>query len=172
MRRQLVVGAGVVAVAVAVLVVTLSAWGGSSGRAGSEQDLRRQADLYAIDQIEKNFHKATSKKDIDLMMSLWAPNATFSAGGHSAVGKKQIRHFWLTSSDTFKPGNTWVSETLAYKVRITVNGDRGTLYFECHYVDAETGKLQYSTAADGDVARINGRWLITNLAGASATLSP
>jgi hypothetical protein len=70
------------------------------------------------------------------------------------------------------PSNRWISETPAYKVRITVNGDRGTLFFECHYVDAKTGEVQAVTAADGDVARINGRWLITNLAGASATLSP
>jgi hypothetical protein len=106
------------------------------------------------------------------MMSLWAPNETFTGGGNSAVGKKQIRQFWLTKSENFKPENTWVSETIPYKVRITVNGDRGTLYFECHYIDARTGKLEQVTAADGDVARINGRWLITNLAGASATLSP
>ena len=134
--------------------------------------MQRQADLYAIEQLEKNFHKSTSRKNIDLMMSLWASNATFTGGGHSAVGKKQIRKFWLTESENFKPKNTWISETIPYKVRMTVNGDRGTLYFECHYIDAKTGKLEKVTAADGDVARINGRWLITNLAGASATLSP
>ena len=33
--------------------------------------------------------------------------------------------------------NNWISETPIYKVRITVNGDRGTLYFECHYVNPE-----------------------------------
>jgi hypothetical protein len=35
-----------------------------------------------------------------------------------------------------------------------------------------TGKLASVTAADGDVERINGRWLITSFAGASAALSP
>jgi ketosteroid isomerase-like protein len=157
--------------AVAVLAVVFAA-GGSSTSSASGQAVRRQADLWAIDRLEKNFHKATSRKNIELMMSLWAPNATFTAGGHSAVGRKQIREFWLTKSENFKPENTWVSETIPYKVRMTVDGDRGTLYFECHYVDAKTGKLERVTAADGDVARINGRWLITNLAGASATLSP
>ena len=56
-------------------------------------------------------------------------------------------------------------------MRITVNGDRGTLYFECDYVDPKTDKVAAVTAADGDVTRINGRWLITSLAGASATLN-
>ena len=71
--RTLLVGG-----ALAVIVVSLAACGGSSTSSASEEALQRQADLWAIDQIEKNFHKATSKHDIDLMMSLWAPNATFT----------------------------------------------------------------------------------------------
>jgi ketosteroid isomerase-like protein len=169
--RTLLIGGALLAAA-GVLALTLAAYGGSSTSSASEQAMRRQADLWAIDRLEKNFHKATSRKDIELMMSLWAANATFTAGGHSAVGKKEIRQFWLTKSKTFERGNTWVSETIPYKVRITVNGDRGTLYFECHYVDTKTGKVEEVTAADGDVARINGRWLLTNFAGASATLGP
>jgi ketosteroid isomerase-like protein len=172
MRMLSIGGAVAVACAAGILIVALAAWGGSNGSGASEQALQRKADLWEIDRLEKNFHKATSRKDIELMMSLWAPDATFTAGGRSAVGKQEIRQFWLTQSDTFKPDNTWVSETIPYKVRITVNGDRGTLYFECHYVDTKTGKVEVVTAADGDVTRINGRWLFTNFAGASATLSP
>ena len=160
-----------IGVAVGALVVSLAA-GGSSTSSASEQELQRRADLWEIDLLEKNFHKATSRKNIGLMMSLWAQNATFTAGGHSAVGKKEIRQFWLTKSKAFLPSNRWISDTPPYKVRITVNGDRGTLYFECHYVDAKTGKVEEVTAADGDVARINGKWQFTNFAGASATLSP
>ena len=37
-----------------------------------------------------------------------------------------------------------------------MNGDRGTLHFECHYVDVETSKVVSVTAADFDVARIDG----------------
>ena len=103
------------------------------------------------------------------MMSLYAPDATFTLPGSIAAGKKEIRQFWLTSKSMT---NNWISETPIYKVRITVNGDRGTLYFECHYVNPKTGKVVSTTAADSDVARINGRWLITNLAGASAVSVP
>jgi hypothetical protein len=170
--RKLTIGiAAVVAVGVGVLVGALAASGGSSSTSSSEQ-VQRNADLWEIDLLEKNFHKATTQKNIDLMMSLYAPNATFTFPGTTAVGKKQIRQFWLTKSKSFLPSNRWISETPAYKVRIAVRGDRGTLFFECHYLDAKTGKLDAVTAADADVARINGRWLITNLAGASATLSP
>lgn len=155
-----------------VAVVSLAACGGSSTSSASEQTTQRQADLYSIDQVEKSFHKATSKHDIELMMSLWAPSATFTTSpGQTLTGKRQIRRFWL-QAPVFQPANHWVSDTPAYKIRMTVNGGKGTLYFECHYVDSKTGKLGPVTAADQQVARINGRWLITDMVGASATLSP
>jgi uncharacterized protein (TIGR02246 family) len=157
--------------AVGILVVSFAACGGS-GTSSSEQSLQRQADLNAIDQIEKNFHRATSRKDIDLMMSLWAPQATFTTKpGETLTGKRQIRQFWL-AAPAFQPDNRWISDTPAYKIRITVNGDRGTLHFECHYVDSKTKKLGPVTAADQQVARINGSWLITDMVGGSATLTP
>jgi ketosteroid isomerase-like protein len=166
MRRVLIGGA------LGVLVVWLAACGSSSSKSASEQAMQHRADLWSIDQIEKNFHKATSTQDIDLMMSLWAPHATFTYGpGETATGKRQIRQAWLIENKNFWPEFDKVSETLAYKVRVTASGDRGTLYFECHYLDLKTHKLGPLTGADLDVARINGRWLITSLVGSSATLS-
>jgi uncharacterized protein (TIGR02246 family) len=165
--RALLIGA-----AVAVLVASLAACGGSGGSSASEQELQREADLYAIDQIEKTWHRATSSQDVVLMMSLWAPNATFTTGpGQTLTGKKQIRNFWR-AAPVFQPENHWVSETPAYKIRITVDGDRGTLYFECHYVDPKTGKVTAIAGADERVARIDGRWLVTDHVGATPTLTP
>ena len=158
--------------ALAVLVILLAACGGSPADSASAQAIQEDADLYRITDIERKWHEATTTHDIDLMMSLWADDATFTVdAGTTLTGKDEIREFWL-GARPFQPENQWVSETPAYKLSATVNGDKGTLYFECHYVDAKTGKLERVTAADGDVARINGRWLLTNLAGASATLSP
>ena len=83
------------------------------------------------------------------MMSLWSPNATLTVGpGMTAAGKEEIRQFWLEESEAFEPTNHWISDHPAYKVEITVNGDRGTLHFECHYVDAETETVALVTAAD------------------------
>jgi uncharacterized protein (TIGR02246 family) len=158
--------------AMGLLVVSLAACGGSGGDSSPDQSLQRQADLYAIDEIEKTWHRATSTQDVDLMMTLWAPNATFTVGpGQTLTGKQQIRAFWL-KAPVFQPENHWLSDTPAYKIRITVNGDRGTLYFECHYVDTKTQRLQGWTAADQQVGRINGRWLITNHVGGTPTLTP
>jgi ketosteroid isomerase-like protein len=166
MRRLLAAGALV------LVAASLPACGGSGAKSESARELRRQADLYAIDQIEKTWHRATSRQDVDLMMTLWAPNATLTLGpGETLTGRDQIRRFWR-DSEVFQPANHWVSDTPAYKIRITVNGDRGTLYFECHYVDPKTEKVVKFVGAHQQVARIDGHWMITAHVGASATLVP
>src|SRR5205823_10171436 len=144
---------------------------GSGQDTSTQQALQKQADTYAIQQIEVNWHKASSTKDIDLMMSLWADDATFTVGATTYTGKDQIRNFFSTTAAPFKPENHWVSDTPEYKLRVTVDGDTGTLYFECHYVDAKTKKVVAVVGADQDVAKINGHWLITHLVSASPALS-
>lgn len=167
MRKLLIGGA------LGIMVLFLAACGDSSTPSAAELELHRRADLWEIDQIERNFHEATTMKDIDLMLSLWAPNATLTVGpGDTAAGLDQIRRFWLQKSDAFQPSTHWISDHPAYKVEITVNGDRGTLHFECHYVDYDTGEVDLVTVADQDVARIDGRWLITNMVAGSTTLAP
>jgi ketosteroid isomerase-like protein len=157
-------------VALGALIVALSACGGSSGSSASDEALQRQVDIYEISQIERNFHEATAKKDIDEMMSLWTANATFTYGpGQTATGAEQIRQTWLNSK-SFQPATHWVSDHPAYRLRVTVNGDRGTLHFECHFIDADTREVAAVTAGDFDVARIDGRWLITKMVGSTAEL--
>ena len=164
--RKLLIG-----VALGALIVALSACGGSSGNSASDDALQRQVDIYEISQIERNFHEATAKKDIDEMMSLWTANATFTYGpGQTATGAEQIRQTWLNST-SFKPATHWVSDHPAYRLRVTVNGDRGTLHFECHFIDADTSEVAAVTAGDFDVARIDGRWLITKMVGSTAQLA-
>jgi ketosteroid isomerase-like protein len=153
-----------------LISVVLAACGGSNADSSGDQ-ARRFQDMWEIDKIEKDFHEATSVKDIELMMSLYAPNATFTVGGgETAVGVDEIREFWTEKSPAFEPTNNWISDHPAYKLEITVNGDRGTLHFECHFVDAETGKVVAVTATDMDVARIEGQWLITNFVGGTTDL--
>jgi ketosteroid isomerase-like protein len=155
---------------VLVLSVVLAACTGSGDGSAGEQS-RRFQDMWEIDQIEKNFHEATTTKNIEQMMSLYAPNATFTVGpGATAVGLDEIRAFWLDESPAFEATNNWVSDHPAYKLEITVNGDRGTLHFECHYVDPETKEVVSVTAGDMDVARIDGEWLITNFVGGTTEL--
>ena len=163
--RKLLIG-GIVA----VIVLGLVACGDDAADPAAEQ-AQAQSDYWQIDQIEKDFHHATTEKDIDLMMSLYAPNATMTVGpGVTASGLDEIRQFWLEKASTFEPQNHWLSDHPAYKLEITVNGDRGTLHFECHYIDIETGEVVYATTADFDVAQIDGKWLITNMVGGTTIL--
>jgi len=157
--------------ALTMVALSLSACGNSSGSSASTQAMERDAELYRIDQIERTWHKATSTHDLDLMMTTWAPDATFTFGGQTFTGKSAIRA-QLALAAPFQPQNEWVSDTATYKIRTTVNGDTGTLYFECHYIDARTHKVVAVVGADQDVKKINGTWLITNAVAASPTLKP
>jgi len=165
--RKIVMGG---ALGLFLISVVLVACGGSGGGSEANQS-RRFQDMWEIDKIEKDFHHASSIKDIDLIVSLYAPNATMTTGpGETASGRDEIRQFFLANSGSFKPENNWISDHPAYKLEITVDGDRGTLHFECHFVDADTGEVVAATAADLDVARIDGKWLITNMVGGSTVL--
>jgi ketosteroid isomerase-like protein len=153
------------------LALSLAACGSSEDTA-SQIAAQKQADIYAIDQIEVKWHKATSMKDVDLIMSLFAPDATATFGTTNLTGTDEIRDFFVNEVGPFQPENNWVSDTPAYKIRVTVNGDKGTLYFECDYIDVETQKVVSVVGADNTVERINGKWLITNVVGATPVLEP
>jgi hypothetical protein len=166
-RTLLVVGV------LAALVVPFTASGGTSARVSANDDVtQRQADLYQIDQVEVKFHKATSTHNLNLMMSLWAPGSVFNIDQETLAGKAQIRHWFATKSKAFMPGHHWESDTPTYKIKITLNGDKATMYFECHYIDPKTSKVVSEAGVTHTLQKINGQWLITDSAGSTATLSP
>ena len=156
----------------AALALITAGCGSSTDTATQMAALQKTADIYAIGQIEANWHKAASEKNVDLMVSLFANNGSLTVGPTTYTGKAQLRDFFTTKAGPFKPENHWVSETPAYKIRVTVNGDTGTLYFECHYVDVDTRVLQSVVAANDTVTRINGKWLIAKSLTGTAVLSP
>lgn len=156
--------------ALGALVIALSGCGGSSVTSADARAAERRVDLYEISKIERRFHEAISKKNIDEMVSLFAPHATGTFGpGKTVTGTAQIRRVWLKSK-AWQPGTHWLSDHPAYKLKVTVDGDRGTLHFECHFIDVKSGKVAAVTAGNLDVARTDGRWLITNFVGSTSEL--
>lgn len=121
------------------------------------------ADFAAIHQIEITFHQAASTQNLDLMMSLFADDATLTAGGKMYVGKDQVRSFFANVAAPFQPGNHWSAYTPAYKIRIGVNGNQGTIYFECLYVDSASGKIMAHTNSDDTLIRKGDHWLIETM---------
>ena len=106
----------------AILAFALSACGGSSGSSASDQALQQKADNYAISQIERDFHESMSKKDIDQMVGLFAPNATVTFGpGKTVTGTEQIRKVWL-GSKAFEPA----TQLVVRPSRIQAQGHRST----------------------------------------------
>jgi hypothetical protein len=141
----------------------------AAGRSGGPS-VEKQADLYQVYNIERIWHRSTSKKDLNLMMSIWSANGTMTIGGKTYSGKKAIRDVF-SKSGPFQPNNNWVSDTPAYKIRANVSGNRATFHFECHYIDVDTGKIALTAGTDLELRRSGGSWLITNFAAGSATLS-
>jgi ketosteroid isomerase-like protein len=159
--------------ALVALAVALEASGGGAATASTAQaKLEQDADLYQIEQIEVKFHRATSKHDLNLMMSLWAPGAVFNIDQKTLTGKAQIRHWFATENKAFKPAHHWESDTPTYKIKVDLQGDKATMYFECHYIDTQTAQVVAIAGVTHTLQKINGTWLITNSAGSTATLKP
>jgi hypothetical protein len=165
-RALLVVG-------VLAVLAALPASAGTSGhRTPASDTTQREADLYLIDQVEVKFHRATSTHNLNLMMSLWAPGAVFNIDQQTLTGKAQIRHWFATENKAFMPGHHWESDTPSYKIRVSLNGEKATLYFECHYIDPKTSTVMAVAGVDHTLQKIDGKWLIVDSAGAPAALSP
>ena len=161
---------GACAVAGAV-VALLTGCGGSGNDPAVNATIVREANLYEIDQIESRFHEAVAHHNLNLMMSLFAPGAVFNVEDQALTGKPAIRHWFATENKAFFPQNHWIADTPTYKIRATVNGDKGTLYFECHYIDPKTWKVMAVAGVNHTLQKIDGKWLITDSAGVNAKLS-
>ncbi len=166
MGRTLVMGC-----TLAIVVAALAGCGGSSKPSAADATVQKEATLYEIDQIERNFHLATSTQNLNLMMSLWAPGAVFNIDQQTLTGKTQIRHWFATQAGAFQPGHHWESDTPSYKLKATVNGDKATLYFECHYIDPKTAQVVSYVAVTHQLQKIGGKWLIVDSAAQPAVLS-
>ena len=113
--------------------------------------------------IEITFHTAASTKNLDMMMTLFADDASLSVGGKNFAGKDQIRGYFATVAGSFQPQNQWVAYTPAQRIRFEVKGDHAHLYFECLYVDGKAKEIKAHTFSDDSLVRAGDRWLIKEM---------
>ena len=140
---------------------------------GSEQ-------IGEIYELQAAFHRAKTTQDLDLMISLWADDATFTntSTGIVYVGTDEIRRFWQ-GSGSFR--NHRFSLVPSYKTTIDVRGDQAFLYFECHDVgnfatgafgDASIKTIVNDTFLAGTLKNVGGKWVFWDMtAGPSSPLS-
>jgi len=86
--------------------------------AGTEEDAD---DFMQIHRIESVLHQAGTTKNLDLMMSLFADDATIASGGKTYRGKHQIRAYWQ-AAEPFQSQNQWVAYTPAFRLKYSIEG--------------------------------------------------
>jgi ketosteroid isomerase-like protein len=116
---------------------------------GSEQ-------IGEIYELQANFHRAKSHQDIDLMVSLWADDCTFTNAGTTYTGKDAVRSFFLTTGSWLHHRISFVP---SFKDQVRVDGDTAFLYFECHDVDLATGAVVTHLYNAGTLRKAGGEWL-------------
>lgn len=132
-------------------------------------DQGKPADVLAVRNVEVTFHQAGSvlpETSLDLMMSLFAPDATLidtSHGDKVYKGKDQVRAYFAEVAAPFQPQNHWIGYTPAMRMRSKVIGDRATLYFECLWMDVDKNSIGAHTFSDMTLARAKGRWLVETI---------
>jgi hypothetical protein len=165
MKRSLV--GAILLSATLVFTAGAVAFAGQSPPA-TQHNLPGAAGIY---QLQADFHRAATAKDLNLMMSLWDDQASLTVAGKTHTGKDEIRAL-LANHPAFNPDNHWVALTRSPHFRVGATGNRGTLYFECYYVDVATKQVMLSLGATTSLVRVDGRWLFKDFASAPVTLGP
>ena len=155
-RRDLLWKGGAAGAAVGAMVLAVPGLAYADGSHESEP-------IGGIFQLQAAFHRAKSHQDIDLMVSLWTDDCTFTFAGTTFSGKDAVRSFFLTTG-------SWAHHRMSlvpsFKDQIDVQGNKAFLYFECHDVvlDANdpagpVGSLVTHLTDFGMIRRVSGSWL-------------
>ena len=136
---------------------------------GLPTDSGPPADVLQLRNIEVIFHTAGSvlpKKDLDLMMSLYADDAVLTDTAHGNKvyqGKDQVLSYWRDVGAPFRAENHWIGYTPAFRMIAQAKGDAGTLYFECLWMDVDRNSIGAHSFSDMTLVRMQGRWLVKTI---------
>ena len=156
-------------VSIAVALSVLGIATASSATHYDGTDFGPTEDILALRNVEITFHTAGSampQKNLDLMMSLYAPDSVLidTAHGNKVYnGKDQVRTYWSKVSAPFQDDNHWIGYTPAMRIRAKALGSKGTLYFECLWMDVDKNVIGAHSFSDMELAKIKGRWLVKNI---------
>jgi ketosteroid isomerase-like protein len=165
-RRELL-RKGAITTALGAAALTIPNLASADVSHGSEQ-------IGEIYQLQAAFHRAKSHQDIDLMVSLWADDASFTFNGNVYAGPDAIRAFFVNSGSWHHHRMSLVA---SFKDQIDVQGDTAFLYFECHDVALDTddvgpqGTLVTALSNYGMIRNDAGSWLFWQMHFGSAPIS-
>ena len=155
----------------------------------ADEDANTQiTELY---QLQAAFHRAASvhtpngldsqdilDQRIADMLSLWtddgsltlmtvSPGRLFVGKGEPgtpscAPGANTLCDFFTNVAGSFRPDNRLVSLAPAYATHFEPHGNTATVYFECHYFDANTWQDKTHIAFDGTAEKVDGHWLFSH----------
>src|SRR6478752_2570822 len=127
-RRDLLWKGGATGAVVGAMVLGVPGLAHADENHEGEQSSERIGGIY---QLQAAFHRAKSHQDIDLMVSLWTDDCTFTFAGTTFRGKAAVRSFFLGTG-------SWAHHRMSlvpsFKDQIDVHGNTAFLYFECHDV--------------------------------------
>lgn len=143
------------------------------------RDIRFDDQTGPVYLLQANFHRAKSHQDIDLMVSLWADDCTFTYNGTTYTGTDAVRTFFL-GSGSWKHKRLSLVPSFKDQIQFTGGflGNTGYIYFECHDVALDTndpggpqGSLVSHLYNAGTLERRRGNWLFHDMHFGAASLS-
>ena len=163
--RRALLRTGVLGAAMGTATLTMPVLARAASAPGVSHGSEQIGEIY---ELQAAFHRAKSHQDIDLMVSLWAEDCTFTLNGTTFSGKDAVRAFFLASG-------SWTSHRMSFvpsfKDQIQVNGDTAFLYFECHDVDLVSGLVVTHLFNAGTIRNVAGTWLFWKMNFGTAPLS-
>lgn len=148
--------------------------------------------LAELFELQAAFHRAASvhnpsgpdtldtiNERIVEMLSLWtddgsltlktvSPAREFNKGkgapgaASCAAGSNTLCDFFTNVAGSFQPGNRFISLSPTYKIHFDILGNTASVYFECHYFDANNWQDRTHIAFDGTAEKVEGRWLFSH----------
>ena len=81
---------------------------------------------------------------------------------HCAPGSNTVCDFFANVSPSFQPDKRLVSLGPTFKTELGRDGDSATVYFECHYFDADSWHAVSHLSTDATAKNVDGRWLFAH----------
>jgi hypothetical protein len=132
----------------------------SSNYSANDTAAENAEDYMQMHQLEAVFHQGATNHDLNLVMSLFAKNATLADGGKTYTGADQIRRFF-ESSGPFT--HHWVGYTAVFRIAYKLAGNTGHLHFGCLYTDEAGKQVTAHANFDAVVVLQNGKWLFQDV---------